>query len=669
MKITPKKIVKAFIPYGILKILDVKKSKSIRVNAEKLQHNFPPPNVQTDIAQKWLFFQIHELYAAGYTATQWCIDKGYKNVVLYTEKQYWPLIEPIALSFRMDKRIAMHACSRIPFISRYQDEVVFGWFVSGALNTIDLNNVDVIFIIKPFIDSAAEKYLEGTKMRIVQLPDLIQLLRAYFLFEKPLILFASLHPDVHLLTYRYPRFPQKNRTENEDNILSNRRAEKEFLDGLKKGIFITSTYDELSYTPSDVLEMLTTPTSYLDDNNLRIYNDKEGKYVNIKDGHRVTIGQPENPERTIYFSGPCDIFGHGSPDSGTIPSQLQALLNRHIPERHFIVQNYGGYIYGRHDDYLRQLFSLSVKPGDIVVSHAPPSEHYYWTDLSEILQRPHSYGEVFIDRLHFNENGNRAVTDALYKALEENNFFSEPKKIDAPPSSLFALPHLFGIPESALQQNTASSINIPSEYTAELEKYKKSLLEHKTRIGAVVMNCNPFTFGHRYLAEYAAQQVERLYIFAVEEDKSIFPFADRLELIKAGVKDLPNVTVLPSGKFIISSLTFKDYFNKSEMQDRVIDPSNDVTIFAEEIAPTLGINVRFAGEEPLDNVTRQYNDTMKRILPQHGIEFEVIPRKEVDGTPISASKVRKLLEEKNFVKISKLVPETTLKYLQEKCGK
>jgi [citrate (pro-3S)-lyase] ligase len=127
-------------------------------------------------------------------------------------------------------------------------------------------------------------------------------------------------------------------------------------------------------------------------------------------------------------------------------------------------------------------------------------------------------------------------------------------------------------------------------------------------------------------------------------------------------------TVLPSGKFIISSLTFTDYFNKSEMQDRVIDLSNDVTLFAEEIAPTLGITVRFAGEEPLDNITRQYNDAMKRILPQHGIEFCVIPRKEAEGVPISASRVRKLLEEKSFAEIAKIVPETTLAYLQEKYG-
>ncbi|AEF84754.1 citrate lyase ligase C- domain protein [Treponema primitia ZAS-2] len=677
MKITPKKIVKAFIPYGILKILDVKKSKSIRVNAEKLQYNPPSPLVQTDIMQKWLS-QIHGLCAAGYTATQWCIDKGYKNVVLYTEKQYWPLIEPIALSFRMDERITTHACSRIPFITRYQDEAIFGWFVSSALNTIDLKDVDVVFIIKPFIDSAAEKYLEGTKTRIVQLPSLIQLLRDYFFLEKPLILFTSLHPYVHLLTYCSPRFPQKNRTENEDNILSNRRAEKEFLDGLKKGIFTTSSYDEFPYTPSDVLEMMCPPPSYLDNTNLRIYNDKEGKYVNIKDGHRITIGQPENPEHTIYFFGGCRIFGHGAPDSGTTSSHLQALLNSHAPERHFIVQNYGGHVYGRHDDRLRKLFSLSVKPGDIVVSEvwAPLSEHYCWTDLSQILQRPHPYGEVFIDGVHFNENGNRAIADALYKTLEEHDFFSAPKENAAPPGTLFALPHLFGIPESVLQSKAAFSTNIPAKhklfpgYEKQIEEYKKVLYEHRNKTlgenGAIAMTAGPFTYGHRYLVEYAAARVSTLYIFVVKDNKTFLEYEDRYAMVKEGTKDLPNVVVLSSGMFIGSRLTFSSYYNREKLQEVKIDPSSDVIFFAEEIAPILNIKTRFVGTEPFDTVTKQYNETMHKIFPENGVSLVEIPRKEIGGVAISASTVRRLLEEKNFVEISKIVPETTLLYLKEK---
>ena len=178
------------------------------------------------------------------------------------------------------------------------------------------------------------------------------------------------------------------------------------------------------------------------------------------------------------------------------------------------------------------------------------------------------------------------------------------------------------------------------------------------------MNCNPFTLGHQYLVEYAAAKVARLYIFVVEEDRSEFPFADRIELVRQGVKNFQNVEVLPSGKFIISQQTFSGYFNKAELQDVQVDSSEDVEIFAKEIAPTLGITIRFAGEEPKDNVTRQYNETMKRILPRYGVEFCEIPRREISDEPISASSVREALKRGDFDKIKNLVPTTTLLYLR-----
>jgi [citrate (pro-3S)-lyase] ligase len=95
----------------------------------------------------------------------------------------------------------------------------------------------------------------------------------------------------------------------------------------------------------------------------------------------------------------------------------------------------------------------------------------------------------------------------------------------------------------------------------------------------------------------------------------------------------------------------------------VVDSSEDVTIFAQEIVPAGHLAVRFAGTEPFDKVTDQYNKTLSQILPEYGIEFEEIPRKETAGDAISASRVRKLLEEKNFDEIAKLVPQTTFEYL------
>jgi len=179
------------------------------------------------------------------------------------------------------------------------------------------------------------------------------------------------------------------------------------------------------------------------------------------------------------------------------------------------------------------------------------------------------------------------------------------------------------------------------------------------------MNCNPFTLGHRYLVEYASAKVDKLYIFVVEEDRSKFKFADRFKLVQAGVKDFANVEVIPSGKFIISQQTFSGYFNKENLQDVAVDSSEDVEIFAREIAPTLGINIRFVGQEPEDTVTNQYNENMRRILPQYNIDFCEIPRREIGGQVISAKKVRAALAERDFDKIKMLVPQTTYDFLKE----
>jgi [citrate (pro-3S)-lyase] ligase len=316
--------------------------------------------------------------------------------------------------------------------------------------------------------------------------------------------------------------------------------------------------------------------------------------------------------------------------------------------------------------------ALPLKDGDIVVidNEFPVNPERFgagtfdFADFSEILYRPHNYGEVFADIFqHYNENGNRAIADALYSVLKSRRFY-ENKETGTEKS----LPPFSHIPLYGIRENAAAGNR--EQYGPGLAAYKNGLisLREKTRgkTGAVVMNCNPFTLGHRYLAEKAASRVSHLYVFIVEEDKSFFPFEDRIELARAGIKDLKNVTVLPSGRFIISSTTFKEYFNKAEIQEREIDPSRDIAIFGGEIAPVLNITVRFAGEEPLDKITGQYNDAMRRVLPEYGIEFAEIPRKETGGEVISASRVRKLLDERDFKAIAKLVPKTTLDYLKKK---
>jgi citrate lyase synthetase len=261
---------------------------------------------------------------------------------------------------------------------------------------------------------------------------------------------------------------------------------------------------------------------------------------------------------------------------------------------------------------------------------------------------------IYIDFLHFGDYGNEIIAkhlrDIILNKVESNNF-----------------PNAFSIEPKEKIKYTFATI---SSVVPDIISYLNNLKKHKQNTqnnAAIVMNCNPFTLGHLHLIEYAANNAEHLYIFVVEEDKSEFPFADRYKLVKKNTAHLRNVTVLPSGKFIISSITFDSYFGKSGVSEERAaeqDVSFDLLIFASAIAPALNITKRFVGQEPFDPVTRHYNEEMKQILPEHGCEVIEIPRLEESGSAVSASRVRKLLKEGDFDEIKQIVPEATLRYLR-----
>ena len=188
------------------------------------------------------------------------------------------------------------------------------------------------------------------------------------------------------------------------------------------------------------------------------------------------------------------------------------------------------------------------------------------------------------------------------------------------------------------------------------------------RTGAIVGNFNPFTLGHRYLVETAAAQCDHLHVFVLSERKSAFPPEVRMELAQAGCADIPNLSFHPTGPYLVSSATFPSYFIKDKAKVGGIHCGLDVGIFGERIAPALNITMRFLGTEPNCPVTRFYNEQMKLLLPAHGIEVIEIPRREIGDAAVSASRVRALLDEKNFSEIRPLVPETTFEYLKKTYG-
>ena len=177
--------------------------------------------------------------------------------------------------------------------------------------------------------------------------------------------------------------------------------------------------------------------------------------------------------------------------------------------------------------------------------------------------------------------------------------------------------------------------------------------------GVVVMNCNPFTLGHRYLIEQAAKQVERLFVMVVREDCSLFAYAERKAMVEQGVAHLKNVTVIDGSEYAISQATFPTYFLKRLDDAADTQMLLDLDLFRRHIAPALGTTVRFVGTEPTDQLTRRYNQLMHEVLA----DVRETARLEKKGNAVSASRVRKAMEQGDMSTIRQLVPPTTLPYI------
>lgn len=224
-----------------------------------------------------------------------------------------------------------------------------------------------------------------------------------------------------------------------------------------------------------------------------------------------------------------------------------------------------------------------------------------------------------------------------------------------------------------------------------LPEYKKYLasLARPGRNGAIVMNANPFTKGHRYLVEQAASQVDNLYVIVVKEDRSRFPYVERKAMIEAGCAGLDNVVVCEGSDYAISAATFPTYFLKKLDDATDTQIALDLDLFVNHIAKPLGVTVRFAGSEPEDALTRRYNELMAEILPgtsvavvrqdhqpdselvegsavrqaRRPIDFVEIPRLEQKGKPLSATSLRRALDKGGFKEAMEYIPKSTVPYL------
>lgn len=394
--------------------------------------------------------------------------------------------------------------------------------------------------------------------------------------------------------------------------------------------------------------------------------DQISDYVNVFGGCRKTIHQPQEYRKTIHMYGRCGVFGYAVEDADTIPSLLQKLFVE--TDQKIRVVNHG--LWGADNEKILHNLSMDVaegiiKRGDQVVIYMDylscmeqlEKLGLSITDSTMAFHKLKRDKPVFYDRPgHMTAEGYQYIARFIYETLKHPAIMecSRAGKLELNRFLSYFHREKYNSKETGLEK-----------YISGIEEQIVGKIDLKKKIGAIVMNCNPFTKGHRYLIEQALREVDSLLVFVLEEDKSFFSFTDRLQMVKDGTKDLKDVYVFPSGRYMISALTFPEYFIKEQEKDIKIDPITDVEIFARDIAPRFHISIRFVGTEPNDKVTKQYNDVLIEQLPIYNIDIREIDRLEQEGCIVTATEVRKKLTQGNNKDLKKLVPQSTYDYLKK----
>ncbi len=299
-----------------------------------------------------------------------------------------------------------------------------------------------------------------------------------------------------------------------------------------------------------------------------------------------------------------------------------------------------------------------------------PDKTFVIRDKGKIIATGSASGNIlkyfFSDEEYQGQGTMSIIYNSLLNYLLENNIASY-FVFTTPPNKLIF--ESLGLKEVYSTDRVALFEGGFYNYNKWVDKVKSSIKDKEGKRGAIVVNCNPMTLGHKYVIEKALEYVDDLLIFVVEEDKSIFPFIDRFNILKNELSSDSRITLIKGGPYIISQGTFPTYFIKKKDEMLDIYTKLDGSIFADKIAKDLEIDIRFFGSEPTDLVTLAYNNSMKEILGSRGIEVEIIERKILGDNVISASRVRKLIKEDKIDEAFKYLPNSTIEFLKSDDGK
>lgn len=380
------------------------------------------------------------LHLLGYNIGKWLKDNNITNISVYCEEKYLDIFEDFVLSLQLDDSVVVDGYySNKTFEYKHPQSINFGrTFFEKGLPT----KGTLIYVCDEI------KAFNALGCNVLNLLSQLWKALAYATVYRPILEYKKTHPNVNILCVSYPKFPsEEKRDAREDNIIKH-KSEYEYINILKKTPDTFSVFAQKNYNHDDWCELFDAAKSEIDIHGKRQYLDYNSKLKNIRNGHRITLNQPDNADKTIFMLGGCGTFGYGCSDSDTSSTQLQALFNAN--NINYKVENYGSFLNYRRKDLYQTLFDLPIKDGDIVVfevwSNLPDIciPYFDFLNLRELFDRPHNYGDVFIDYSHLSHIGQKVFAEKIFEHIKSQKFYQTTFG-DKPKTNITPLP-IFGVP-------------------------------------------------------------------------------------------------------------------------------------------------------------------------------------------------------------------------------
>ena len=337
--------------------------------------------------------------------------------------------------------------------------------------------------------------------------------------------------------------------------------------------------------------------------------DMEGEFFRCVDGNRITLDNPNNPERRIIFYGPCTIAGAYGRDGQTIASYFQRMLNLQIDTQIQVI-NKGLF---NMVNFFSRMMTDELSEKDIAVIYV--EKGWITEEISEKCAYVGNLTNTFlnIENLennildspeHCNYKVNKRLADRIYHDFEEHNLFNTK-----------------GLSGDAKRiQDYYIGSEIMSEVLLYMER-NDLLKEDASGIkGAMTLLADPFTDRHRRAVEAALQKVDSLYLFISEDSNLMYTLEARIQMVKDALQDLEDkVIVVPAGKYLFTKKISRGIRKHRFCDD---DMEYDCDIFGELFGRFMEIRYRFILSEMDNPVERKYMDTCIDVLPRFGIIVE-----------------------------------------------